>query len=141
MSNLGRVKSIKRKVNAYLRRGTETVFTKRTVYSRIMAQRKHKNGYMLCCLKKNNVTHTFLVHRLVLNAFKPTKKKLHCNHKNLIKHDNRLENLEWVTRSENMQHAVKHGRMHTEKHMLRYKKLIGNKFASKKKEEVKNVKS
>jgi hypothetical protein len=44
----------------------------------------------------------FLVHRLVLQSFLPNDDdKLECNHKNHIKTDNRLENLEWVSKSQN----------------------------------------
>lgn len=48
----------------------------------------------------------FLLHRLVMLVFE-WKNKLDVNHKNWIKTDNRLENLEYCTKSENMIHAFK----------------------------------
>lgn len=47
-----------------------------------------------------------LVHRLVATAFIPNVAQAEAiNHKNGIKDDNRVENLEWCSRSGNMKHA------------------------------------
>lgn len=53
----------------------------------------------------------FRVHRLVAEAFleKADNKKNIVNHKNGVRDDNRIENLEWVTQSENVKHAIDTG--------------------------------
>lgn len=66
-----------------------------------------KRGYLRTVLKSDNgESKTIKVHRIVLNTFKPSKDFLEVNHINGIKNDNRIENLEWCTRSENIQHCI-----------------------------------
>jgi len=56
------------------------------------------------------------VNRLVAETFIPNPEGKHdVNHKNNDPLDNRVENLEWVTRQENMQWAVKFDRQHVKK--------------------------
>lgn len=67
---------------------------------------KYQTGYVCVNLGKNNKTYQTLVHRLIAEAFIPNpENKNEVNHKNGIKDDNRAENLEWATRSENEKHA------------------------------------
>lgn len=63
-------------------------------------------GYLTVGLYKNKKASNFRVNRLVAEAFLPNpKEKPVVNHINGIKWDNRVENLEWVTYSENGLHA------------------------------------
>ncbi len=69
---------------------------------------KHRDGYLLVGLSKNSQRKFFTVHRLVMLAFVgPDTRQV--NHKNGIKFDNRVENLEYVTPKQNQQHALEMG--------------------------------
>lgn len=69
---------------------------------------KWNHWYFSVYLKSSSLKKRTLVHRLVASAFIPnTENKPQVNHINGIKLDNRIENLEWVTRSENIIHWFK----------------------------------
>ena len=70
--------------------------------------KSRENGkYCTVSLSKNGVKKTFAVHRLVAEAFleKP-EGKCEVNHKDGDKHNNRVDNLEWVSQTENRLHAM-----------------------------------
>ena len=66
-------------------------------------------GYKEVCLSLGGKQKSVLVHRLILKTFKPCNnmENLDVNHINGDKTDNRLINLEWCTRSENIKHSYK----------------------------------
>lgn len=64
-----------------------------------------RGGYQRVSLSRNGKVTRHMVHHLVLLAFVgPRPDGLDCNHRNGRRDDNRPENLEWVTRSENERH-------------------------------------
>jgi len=66
--------------------------------------------YSAVVLTKNTINKSISVHRLVAMIFVPNPDNKPCvNHKNGNKRDNRAENLEWCTHSENSQHAYANG--------------------------------
>jgi len=70
------------------------------------------NGYYHIKLWQNGRFKWFQIHQLVAIAFIPNpENKPHVNHKNSIRSDNRVENLEWCTPKENLAHAVEKGRL------------------------------
>lgn len=102
VSDQGRVRSLDRVIThernkSYIRKG------------RLLSLTTHSQGYRCVHFTVNRKTKNLYVHRLVLQAFMGNKKGMDCNHINGAKHDNRLKNLEWCTRSENIQHAFDTG--------------------------------
>lgn len=70
----------------------------------------HPKGYYQVLLNKNQQQKCFWVHRLVANTYiAPVDGKLYINHKNGVKTDNSVGNLEWCTHQENLRHALKTG--------------------------------
>lgn len=77
---------------------------------KLMKYYSPENDYHITGLTVNGKVNSELVHRLVAIAFIPNPLNLpEVNHKNGIKSDNRIENLEWVTCAENTQHAFDTG--------------------------------
>lgn len=84
--------------------------------NKMLKQTETKDGYLKVSLFKNGKgctkkTHSFIAKTLIPNP----DNKPQINHKNGDKQDNRIENLEWVTQQENMDHAVATGLVSSEK--------------------------
>jgi len=80
---------------------------KNLLTGKTLKQQCTTQGYKQVSFKINGKRKTKLVHRLVLETFLriPQYKYLEVNHINGNKNDNSLNNLEWMTREENLQHA------------------------------------
>jgi hypothetical protein len=83
---------------------------KRDAGGRLMSLRTNTCGYLIVDLCANCERKSIRVHRLAAEAFihNPDNKP-QVNHINGVKTDNRLENLEWATSSENVQHSFDTG--------------------------------
>ena len=96
VSSLGNVRSIDRvEINS--------LGISRNLKSRIIAKTISASGYMNVFIRGK----TQRVHRLVAFAFYKDGIKAEVNHKNGVRNDNKVENLEFCTRSENQKHAFR----------------------------------
>ena len=94
VSNFGRVKS----------------FNGRWGSVQILKPVLQKNGYLTVSLCKNGKLKTVKIHRLVAETFLTNSDNLpEVNHKDGNKLNNCVENLEWCTGKENVQHALENG--------------------------------
>ena len=89
VSDLGRVKSLK-----YCK-------------EKILKPQKDKYGYLQVCLCKDGHTKQLLVHRLVADEFVPNPNNLETvNHKDEVKTNNTVSNLEWMSREDNVAYSA-----------------------------------
>jgi DNA-directed RNA polymerase specialized sigma subunit len=99
ISNTGIIKSLDRKIQT--KNGVI-----RFLKGKVLKQSLNTYGYKTILLCANGISKNKLVHRLIANTFIENKDNNICiNHKDGVKTNNNICNLEWVTHSENLKHA------------------------------------
>lgn len=103
VSSLGRIKSLSKRVDSGK--------CHRSYSEKILKPGKDCNGYLRVSLSNfNHLAHTHKVHRLVAEAFIDNPEKLpEVNHIDGNKANNSIDNLEWISASDNLKHAYKNG--------------------------------
>lgn len=99
VSNYGHVKSLSRQI--VVRGNTRLLHN-----DRFIKISKYNNGYCFVTLSKNGKNEQILLHRLVMKTFVGNS-KLEVNHKDGNKENNNINNLEYVTHSENQFHSFR----------------------------------
>lgn len=108
VSNLGRVRSLPRKVGS--RRGHLRSIPGKLKDGSVSERTGYRSVHLYRSQKLRNVS----VHRLVADAFIPNPDGLpQVNHKDGNKLNNEASNLEWCSREENMRHAIETGLLAT----------------------------
>lgn len=80
--------------------------------TRVLKPGKNRYGYLYVILCKNRENKTFTVHHLVASAFIQNPMcKTDVNHKDENKENNRVDNLEWMTRKENCNYGTRNERV------------------------------
>lgn len=125
VSNLGRVRSVDREVEYVNYRGT---ICKKNYKGIIMKTNLTWAGYERVTLHHDSKDEGFMIHALVAKAFiqNDNPNRTQVNHIDGNKLNNTVENLEWVTASENQQHAQDTGlkkRMAADDRMIAFKNI------------------
>lgn len=101
ISNLGRVNRLKRVIRQKAR-----VMQNHTLKEMFLKIQTNIDGYYVVKLSKNGRVYEKRINRLIAEAFIPNPKNLPVvNHKDTIKTNNSVSNLEWCTVAHNNRHA------------------------------------
>ena len=83
---------------------------RRASNGRLSTPQENGSGYYQVSMSRGGKRTLYALHRLVLEVFdSPCPHGKECNHKDGDKSNNGIDNLEWVTRSENIRHAIDTG--------------------------------
>lgn len=103
VSNLGRIKSVTRNNIDSIGRNVQR-------RSQIIKSIPKKIGYCFINVYRDGKRYKYNTHKIVALTWIPNpENKYTINHINGVKHDNRVENLEWCTVKENVHHAIATG--------------------------------
>ncbi len=107
-STMGRIRSLDREIEKRDGRGGIDRYVR---LGKIFNLKYKKNRrYTSVRLSKDGKTNSYAVHRIIAITFiNNSENKPQANHINGIKSDNRVENLSWMTNSENVNHAIETG--------------------------------
>jgi hypothetical protein len=106
VSNIGNVRSLERTVGIDFTNMNNTLTGIGNFRVKGKILKPSGNRYLKVGLRKNGVTTFYTVHRLVASAFIPnTENKACVNHKSGDKTNNDVDNLEWSSYAENINHA------------------------------------
>lgn len=86
---------------------------------KILSQNLQNSGYLLVHLNSNNKRKAILIHRLVMITFNNETPKEQVDHIDFDKTNNKLSNLKWVSRSENMRKNWDNGKMENTRNAVR----------------------
>jgi hypothetical protein len=105
VSNLGRVKSLKRPYHT-----SKFNHDKRMTKEIILKPKINPDGYFISTLHKEGKRHEIALHRIVAKTFLiELENKKEVNHKDGNKLNNCVDNLEWCDRGENVRHSFRVG--------------------------------